>query len=195
MKSIKQSILKGVIGVVCAMAPSQIAKAQSDKAFVITNDAVLGAGASYTMLEKNNIHGFGAIINFGAASTFNKPNSNFYGCAEFLCCGDISQLNTKDRRYKAGYTIKVGAGYKRVALMYIKESGIAIDNKPDKICTINAHGVGMSVAVGMYTKIFGDFIYSWPSSNNHIAQSDMVNQRCVARIGLAYTMKRRVKQK
>ena len=196
MKSIKQNVLKGVIGIACTTLPLQNAKAQSDKTITITNDAVFGAGASYTMLEQNNVHGFGAAMNVGIASSFNKPNSKFYGCAEFLLSGDVSQFNTKDRRYKVGYTLKAGCGYNRVALMYVKESGIFIDNKPDRISTISARGAGMSVALGAYTKLYGDFLWSWPRSNNSIVtQSDIVNQKYIARIGIIHTMKRRINHK
>jgi len=175
--------------------PMQNVKAQSDKIYDVTNENVYSIGASYTILQQSNIRGYGANVNTGFSSYVKKPDSKLYGCASFLLYGDVSHFNTKDNRFKAGCLLRLGGGYDRVALMYVKESGICFDNHGN-FCVIDGHGGGVNITFGPYTKLFVDCVYSWPlSSNQELSQSDMINQKYAVRIGIIHTLSRRINQK
>lgn len=190
MKNIKCNIFKGIIGVACAVLPLQKAHAQYSGNVRVVNERVYGAGASYTVLDENNIYGFGANVNWGVASVLRPVDDNFYGCATFVLHGDISRFNNKENLYKICCVLRLGAGYKRVALVYVNENGLYVD-KSSNLSLINGHGVGVDVSLGDYTKLYLDYTHYVPKTDKVKTEQRQLNQKNVVRIGFIFTIVRK----
>ena len=197
MKNFKQNLLKTVIGVACAVLPAHKLHAQAIiNVDNVTNEIFWGIGGSYTMPSNNDVRGMGVYVNGGVATWVDMYDSKINGCAIILINGGGTRFNTDKYRYDCDVGVRFGVGYGPATVMLIRESGLSVGNRKD-IVIKNAYGCGISVALGLYTRINADFMYTMPASNNQSTDvpDELAAKRNIVRLGLVYTLSRKLKQK
>ena len=197
MKNFKCNVLKTVVGMACVILPMSRMHAQTDNK---PHSAVVGGfGVVYTPPVQRSISGYGVSANVGYAAYTKMLDADLNCCAMFLFDGGASCFDSKINkyRYNANAFFKLGVEYRRIAFMFTKGCGLALDNS-GYVQVVDIHGVGVDVTIAPHTKMYIDCLHSNPSLNKNFPKEHRaVHQKYSMRMGLLFTLshKKHTRQK